>query len=47
VDATATIERLKATAKERHLIMLTPEQIQNAMATAAQVGGMGDGAAAA
>ncbi|WP_292229330.1 portal protein [Brevundimonas sp.] len=47
IDATATMENLIATAKERHIVMKSPEQIaqEAAMAAAAQ-GGMPDGATA-
>lgn len=43
LDQQATITSLKSTAKERHLKLLTAEQIQQAAAMAAQMGGMMDG----
>jgi len=43
VDVRATVERMRATAKERHLIMKTAEQIQQeALAQAAAAAGMQD-----
>jgi len=45
IDATATMENLIATAKERHIVMKTPEQLaQEAMMQAAAQGGLPDGA---
>lgn len=47
IDMQATFAALKATAKERHLAMLTPQQVQQAAMMAAQMGGVMDGQAAA
>lgn len=46
IDATATMDNLIATAKERHIVMKTPEQLaQEAAMAAMSQGGMPDAAA--
>lgn len=47
LDAPASVNALIATARERHLVVLTPEQMQAGIALAAEAGGVMDGPQAA